>query len=238
MKATILSSIALLSLCAPAASAADPLQQTATAVFEKCAPHTLVITVTRKSGNDDKTFETTAVAADNEGLLVTSLSAIEGNNDIGSSMVLMMGDAPRDEAGELTRVAWIRDDASEVEGELVLTDQLLDLAIIRLTASEGATMPAAPEAAKTPPALLENTFGIGRLSANFQREPLIGLGHLSARITTPSELFVISGEYPAGIPVYNHLGKWIGLTVNIENKSVVVPASAILSRAESATKSE
>ena len=234
MKTTILSLITLACFIAPAAFAEKTMQTAAAAVLEKRADQSLVISVTRKAGDEDNTFETTAVTVNGSGLLATSLSALESPTDLNSLMAFMMSDEEEEEdTGELTRVAWIRDDATEVEGELVLKDELLDLAIIRLKLGEGVTMPPAPEVAKSAPVLLENTLAIGRLSADFQRAPRIGLSHVSALVTTPRALYQISGDTAPGTPVYNLDGGWIGLTAQIENEIVVVPAAAIVNRAES-----
>lgn len=239
MKTTLLSLITLACFIAPAALADKTLQTAASAVVEKRAAQSLVISITRKAGDEDSTFETTAVAVNGSGLLATSLSALERSNDLKSLMDFMMSDDEEDEdTGELTRVAWIRDDATEVEGELVLKDELLDLAIIRLEPGDGVIMPEAPPVAASAPALLENTLAIGRLAADFQRAPRVGLGHVSALVTSPRALYQISGDPSPGLPVYNLQGEWLGIAASIEGKTLVVPAAAILSRADSVADSE
>jgi hypothetical protein len=236
-RSALIPAISLALLATPAALADDPVQTAATAVIGKLTPHSLTLTLTRKADGNDKSFEATAIAINGSGLLATSLKATEGDDPV-AGMMAMMSDTPAKDAGELTRVAWIREDATEIEGELVLKDELLDLAIIRLKPGDGVTMPAAPTMADSAPVLLDNTLAIGRFSADFQRAPRIGLGQVSALVTTPRELYQVSGDPAPGTPVYNLAGKCIGLAVQIENETLVVPAAAILKRAESVPASE
>lgn len=233
MKATILTLAVFMGFASSDVFAIDSLQSAAANVFKTSASHSLVLTVTRKSGNQDQAFETTAVAVDESGLLATSLKALENANSLEGVAVALMGAEENKASGELTRVAWIRDDATEVEGELVLKDELLDLAIIRLEKIEEGTMPGVLQPAKAEPVLLEDVLTIGRLSSDFQRSPRVGHGRVSALVTTPRRFYQISGDYTVGTPVYNLKGEWIGLHVMIEGEAVVLPSTAIIERAKS-----
>jgi hypothetical protein len=232
MKSSLIPIIAACCLMPPPASATDSVQAAAAEILENRSAHTLTLTVTRKAGNNDRSFEVTAVAVNSSGLLATSINALEGASAIDNMMAAAMGGDGNRNAGELTRVAWLRDDATEVEGELVLKDDVLDLAFIRLEAGD-ADMPTVPEAAKDRPAILDPTVSIDRLSGDFQRTPRIGLGHVSALITTPREYLRISDDLSYGAAVYNMAGEWLGIVVSIEDETLVVPADAIIRRAES-----
>jgi len=238
MKTILITAISAAFLAPAVSQANDPVQPAAATVLEQHTAHTLTLIVTRKAGNQDKTFEVNAIAIDENGLLATSIGAIKGDNPVGNMMAAMMGGGAGDNAGELTRVAWIRDDATEVECQLVLNDELLDLAFIRITAGDGVEMPTPPAPAKAAPALLDGVITISRMSPEFQRTPRAGLGHVSALITTPRELYQISDDTVTGTPVYTMDGGWLGILAEIEDESVVVPAAAILRRAESAPAAE
>jgi S1-C subfamily serine protease len=230
----------LLSVLPLSAQDSDARQTAAAKVFADRKDGTVSLSITRKTGNDDQTFEATALSLDGKGLLVTSLSSIEGGSSVAAIMAMQMGggggpDGANSDKGELTRVAMLRADATEAEADLILTDVALDLALIRVRPVEGAAMPPARIAAKTAPALLDSLVAIDRQGAEFQRVATTSMTEVAALLTTPRTIYLSSQPLPGGVAVYNLAGEWLGLASMMHDQSVIVPAAAILKFAEGAS---
>jgi hypothetical protein len=240
---TLFCTSALLASALPlAAGETDTLQVSASKVFSERKDGSVRLSITRKAGNEDKTFEITGLSLDGKGLLVTSLNAIENGSSLASMMAVMGGgdgeEAPglKKDKGELTRVAMLRADATEAEADLVLTDDALDLALIRVRPADGgaAVVPPAPPVAKAAPVLLDPLVGIDRQGAEFQRTATTTVSEVAALITTPRSLYLTSLPFSGGTAVYNLAGEWLGLAAHVHDESVIVPAAAILKVAEGA----
>ena len=218
------------------AEPADPVRGAAKQLVEARADASLVLTVTRKMQRGDKTFEIHAIPVNGEGLLVTSLKAIENNRLAGvAGLAAMMNQAGQaQDSGELTRVAWIRPDATEAEGELVLKDENLDLAFVRIRKDGDAALPPAPAAVGKAPGLLQEVISIHRLSAEFQREAALSMGRVSSLIQTPAELFQVPELNTVGSACYSLSGEWLGMVALVQGQQVIVPAATIVGRAENA----
>ena len=139
-------------------------------------------------------------------------------------------DDKKPDKGELSRVALLHADATEAEGDLVITDAALDLALIRIRGAEDKdpVVPAAPTAAKAAPALLDNVIAIERKGADFQRIASASLLQIAALVTTPRNLYVCAAPLEGGTAVYNMAGELLGVSAVIHNESVIVPSEAIL----------
>ena len=222
------------------AGEADTRQVSAAKVFADRKEGTVSLSVTRKAGNEDKTFEINAVSLDGKGLLVTSLKAIENSSGVNAMMAAITGSEDADEAqkekGDLTRVAMLRADATEAEADLILTDAALDLALIRVRPADGGdvVVPAAAPVAKALPALLDSLVAINRQGAEFQRVATTSLFEVAALITTPRSVYLASQPLAGGTAVYNLSGEWLGLATEMHDESVIVPVAAILKFAEGA----
>ncbi len=220
-----------------AAQDADPVQIAAAKTFADRKDSTVKLTVTRKVNGKDRTFEIDAVSFDGKGLLVTSLAAIESRGDDLIAKAMAAAADQHDgattfgkaEKGDLTRVAMFRADSTEAEGDLVLTDEALDLAFIRVRPSDGAAvpLPAAPPAAASAPALLENVLATGRNSPEFQRAATAQLRQIAAIITTPRACYILSDPLSGGTAVFNLRGELLGIATDLNNQSVIVPSAAI-----------
>ena len=215
-----------------AAGEPDPVQAATAKAFTERKESTVKLTVTRKVKGKDQTFEASALSLDGKDLLVTSLGALESGGGRIMAQVMNLGGEGQDQfdaKGELTRIAMLRADSTEAEADLVLTDEALDLAFVRVrpAGAEGAATPAAPPLATAAPALLDPILAIGRKGPDFQRTPSAELLQIAALIRIPRELYLPSQPLPGGTPVYNLAGELLGLVSEVNKESVIVPAAAI-----------
>ncbi len=209
---TIAIPAAALALTAPAATA-DEIQKAAAKVFEEQKDHTFSVSVTRKRGDADLTFDAQAISLDGEGLLVTALSAIEPpTNPVVAAAQQAVGGGAGDK-GELSRLSIYAADGSEVDADLLLTDPDLDLAFIRVKGgdSSGALKFGKPTPASAKAALLDDVMGIQRLTASFQREASAALFEIAAVVESPQLLYVPSAGIGSGNAVFNLKGELLGV---------------------------
>lgn len=234
-------------LCMPApapAAEADPVQAAMAKVFAGRQESAVTLAVTRKVKGKDHSFEVAAVAVDGKGLLATSLSGIEAGDAGGLGKLMISageeegeegGARPEEDKGELTRVAWLRVDATEAEADLVVTDAALDLALVQVrpVTGEGAALPPAPPVAKEAPALLDNVLIIERQGPELQRVASAALTQVAALVTTPRRFLLLAAPATGGTGVFNAAGEWLGVAATVRNQDVVVPAEAVLKLAAS-----
>ena len=215
-------------------SRGDEVQAAAAKVFAEQKGHTLSLSVTRKRGDKDVTFDAQAVSLDGKGLLVTALSAIEP--PLNPMMAAMQRAAGGGGGGksELSDLSIYAADGSEVAADLLLTDPDLDLAFIRVKDGEdaGSLNLAAPKAGEKG-AILDDVLGIQRMSSSFQREASVALFEIAAVVETPRLLYVPGAAVRPGTAVFDLEGGLLGLAARKGNTPVIVPTAALLKLAKS-----
>ncbi|MCA9187080.1 MAG: trypsin-like peptidase domain-containing protein [Planctomycetales bacterium] len=219
-----------LSIGISSSAAEDAVQTGAAKTFADRKENAVRLTVTRKIRDRDRTSEVQALVIDEQGIIVTSLDGIESVGSGLQEMLQRRGGGNADK-GELTRVAMIRSDGSETEGEVVLTDPDLDLAFIKVTLPEdedAAKLASAPAVAARP-LLLDEAVAISRMDAGFQYEATAAMVQIAAVLEIPRVLYVpAGGTGDKGVGVFNLKGECLGITAQIHNKLLIVPMETIL----------
>ena len=222
--------LAIALLSTTAASRADDVQAAAAKVFAEQKGHTISMSVTRKRGSKDVTFDAQGLSLDGKGIVVTALSAIEPpvNAMMAAAARAAGGAVPG--KGELSKLSIYAPDGSEVDAEVLLTDPDLDLAFIKVKPGEDgdALELAAPVPASAKAEVLDDVLGIQRMSASFQREASVALIEISAVVETPRLLYVPSAAIRAGTAVFNLKGELVGIGARKGGTTVVLPTKTLL----------
>lgn len=210
----------------------DSIAAAANRVMAENEASTLTFQVTRRNKDGDFSFEALGMLLNSKGLAVTSIASVETPSveTMDSIIALAMQDDAEEDTGDLSQITWIRPNGTEVEAELVLTDPATDLAFIQI--KDASDLPAVPEAATSAPGLLDDIFAISSAPPEHGRAPRLEYRQIASLLSTPRELYAISSEVVAGLPFYNLEGEFIGLSVSLHDRVVILPADIVTQKAK------
>ncbi len=202
-----------------------------------------------KGGNaNEMKQEITGTVMNRDGLIVTSLSAIDPTSVYKAMMG--PGDAGFNMESNVTSASILLEDGTELPARVILRDPDLDLAFIRPLEKPDAPMPHVDFTEDASPGLLEEVVAINRLGRVARRTHTASLERIEGIVTKP-RTFYIPGQgqggsnASVGCPAFALGGNLIGIAVlrTAHSKGfdmrgnflvILVPAADILEAAEQA----
>jgi hypothetical protein len=198
--------------------------------------------------------EITATVIDASGMLVTALGGLDKSSMVdGQSIRTPMGDIKVIAKAEIKEIKVIMADGTEIPADLVLKDEDLGLAFVKVRAdseeAKGVTFSPVNLADSAPAKLLDPCIMLSRMDEGFNREPSAMTGEVTGVTTRPRVFYRASGD-AIGCPVFLEDGKMLGISVlrnlkgaaaasgRIQVSPVVLPAADIAKIAEQAKDAE
>lgn len=187
--------------------------------------------------------ETTGTIVDASGLIVTALGGMDKSSLVdGQSVNTPMGTIKLKANSEVKEVKVITADGSELPADLVLKDEDLGLAFIKIRMdseeAKGVELKAIDLADSAAGELLDDCIALGRLNEALNREPSLSTSEISGITTKPRTFYRVATD-AVGCPVFLGNGKLLGLSVvrkpksstpldaNTELGTVILPASEV-----------
>ena len=186
----------------------------------------------------ERKLEALGTVLHQDGLTVLSLNQVDPTYSILSRMR-----SPTDVKVDYTEVMILSKDGREIPSRFLLKDEDLDLAFILPDESKNVSeknifqhVSGISEANASIIEPLDQVVSLSKLDQNLYRQPILTHGFVNTVITKPRNYLVIEKVTP-GAPVFNDLGKWLGVTVfKKENKRptevITIPSEDILELAE------
>jgi len=161
--------------------------------------------------------ETTGTIVDASGLIVTALGGLDKSSLVdGQSVNTPMGTIKLKASSEVKEVKVITADGSELPADLVLKDEDLGLAFVRIRMdsdeAKGVELKAIDLADSTTGSLLDDCIALGRLDESLNRETSVSTSEISGITTKPRTFYRVVTDV-VGCPVYLANGKLLGLSV-------------------------
>ncbi|MFN0126385.1 MAG: serine protease [Verrucomicrobiales bacterium] len=161
--------------------------------------------------------ETTGTMVDASGLIVTALGGLDKSSLVdGQSVNTPMGTIKLKANSEIKEVKVITADGSELPADLVLKDEDLGLAFVRIRMdsdeAKGVELKAIDLADSAPGELLDDCIALGRLDESLNRETSVSTSEISGITTKPRTFYRVATDV-VGCPVYLASGKLLGLSV-------------------------
>lgn len=202
-------------------------------------------------GSESKS-EVTGTVVDESGLIVTSLAGLDKASLLnGRTVSTQMGQIKLKTSAEIKEVKVITSDGSEVPADLVLKDEDLGLAFVRIrTGTEEAKnlkITALNLADSATAEVLDECVTLGRLDESLDRSPCMLSGEIIGKAVKPRVIYRVKDD-TVGCPVFLSSGKLLGISVipkvrkmtdaggETQLSCVVLPAADILKVADQAKK--
>ncbi|WP_193212758.1 S1 family peptidase [Luteolibacter marinus] len=195
--------------------------------------------------------EVTGTVIDPSGMIVTALGALDKSSMVdGQTVNTPAGEIKLSATSEFKEIKVITADGSEVPADLVLKDEDLGLAFIKVRMdsdeAKGVEFSAIDLADSAKGELLDECIVLGRLDEAFNREPSLLTSEISGLTVRPRAFYRVASD-AVGCPVYLADGKLLGMSVLRRGKSgassrggqiqvspVVLPAADVAKIAEQA----
>ena len=244
----------LLSLCAPAAPAAQGPDAVAAArkLYEEKQDSLVVVlavaSIQASAGGQtapaqEQKIETLGTVIDPSGLTVISYSGIDPSAAAqGRKVRTPQGMVTLEIKVDFKEVKIRLADGTEVPANLVLTDKDLDLAFVLPDAksdeAQGATFKPVDLAKAAKGKVLDEVIMVARLGKSRDRRPVVRIGRVAAVVKKPREFYVTSVNAP-GAPVFTAAGEIVGVAVHrmFDGKpsgTVILPAADLRDSAKQA----
>ncbi len=167
--------------------------------------------------------ETTGTIVDASGLIVTALGAMDRSSLVdGQTVNTPMGSFKLKSNTEVKEVKVITADGSEVPADVVMKDEDLGLAFIKVRSdsdeAKGVEFKAIDLADSAKGELLDDCVGLGRLDESLNREPSVITTEISGITTRPRTFYRVMTD-TVGCPMFLANGKLLGLSVVRKPKS-------------------
>ena len=202
---------------------------------------------------EDKS-EVTGTVVDASGLIVTALGGLDKSSMVdGQTIPTPQGPIKLKASSEIKEVKVITADGSEVPADLVLKDEDLGLAFIKVRSeseeAKGVEFKAIDLADSAPGQLLDECVALGRLDEALNREPSLLSSEITGMTTKPRTFYRVPTD-SVGCPVFLANGKLLGISVlrqgkggsarggQIQVNPVVLPAADIAKIATQAKESK
>ena len=204
-------------------------------------------------GGGEAKSEVTGTVIDASGLIVTSLSGLDKASLIdGRSVQTAMGTIKLKSSAEIKSIKVITASGAEVPADLVLKDEDLGLAFVKVKAdaeeAKGVAFKPVNLGDAAPAEMLDACITLGRLDDSLDRSPCTLTGEIVAKAEKPRLVYQVDDQ-SVGCPVFTAEGKLLGLSV-LRKKSgggddaltealnvsaVVLPAADVAKSAEQVT---
>jgi hypothetical protein len=205
---------------------------------------------------EDKS-EVTGTVVDASGLIVTALGGLDKSSMVdGQTIPTPQGPIKLKASSEIKEVKVITADGSEVPADLVLKDEDLGLAFIKVRSeseeAKGVEFKAIDLADSAPGQLLDECISLGRMDEALNREPSLLSSEITGMTTKPRTFYRVPTD-SIGCPVFLANGKLLGISVlrqgkggsgrggQIQVSPVILPAADIAkvaTQAKEATPAE
>jgi len=161
--------------------------------------------------------ETTGTVVDSSGLIVAALGALDKSSMVdGQTVNTPMGEIKLRATTEIKEVKVITADGSEIPADLVMKDEDLGLAFIKVRGdsdeAKGVEFKAIDLADSAKGELLDECIVLGRLDEALNREPSLLTSEISGVTTRPRVFYRVSSE-SIGSPIFLANGKLLGISV-------------------------
>jgi len=161
--------------------------------------------------------EVTGTVIDASGLIVTALGGLDKSSVVnGQTVNTQMGEIKLKAQSEIKEIKVITADGSEVPADLVMKDEDLGLAFIKVRSdseeAKGVEFKAIDLADSAPGALLDECIALGRLDESMNREPSLLTTEISGMTVRPRMFYRVSTD-AIGCPVFLASGKLLGVSV-------------------------
>lgn len=200
-------------------------------------------------GSESKS-EVTGTVIDSSGLVVTSLAGLDKATMVnGKSIPTQMGTIKIKASSEIKEVKLITSDGSEIPADLVLKDEDLGLAFVKVRAdseeAKGVSFKPVNLQDSAAGEVLDECLAIGRLDETFDRTNCLVTSEIIGKAVKP-RLVYRTQDQTVGCPVFLVSGKLLGISVipklkmatdvsgQLQINPVVLPASDIAKVAEQA----
>jgi hypothetical protein len=170
---------------------------------------------------EDKS-EATGTVIDASGLIVTALGSIDKSSMVdGQTIPTPQGPVKLKASSEIKEVKVITADGSEVPADLVLKDEDLGLAFIKVRSesdeAKGVEFKAIDLTDSAPGQLLDDCVALGRMDEAMNREPSLISTEITGMTTKPRTFYRVPNE-TIGCPVFLGSGKLLGISVLRQGK--------------------
>ncbi len=170
------------------------------------------------AGQDkEEKSEITGTVIDASGLIVTALGGLDKSSMVdGQTVNTPMGPIKLKAQSEIKEIKVILADGSEVPADLVMKDEDLGLAFIKVRSdseeAKGVEFKAIDLADSAPGALLDECIALGRLDESLNREPSLLTSEISGMTVRPRMFYRVNTD-AIGCPVFLANGKLLGVSV-------------------------
>jgi hypothetical protein len=170
------------------------------------------------AGQDkEEKSEVTGTVIDTSGLIVTALGGLDKSSMVdGQSVNTPMGEIKLKASSEIKEIKVITADGSEVPADLVMKDEDLGLAFVKIRSdsdeAKGVEFTAIDLADSAPGALLDECIALGRLDESLNREPSLLTSEISGMTVRPRMFYRVNTD-AVGCPVFLANGKLLGISV-------------------------
>lgn len=196
------------------------------------------------AGQDkEEKSEITGTVIDASGLIVTALGGLDKSSMVdGQTVNTPMGEIKLKAQSEIKEIKVIMADGSEVPADLVMKDEDLGLAFVKVRAdseeAKGVEFKAIDLADSAKGELLDECIALGRLDESLNREPSLLTSEISGMTVRPRMFYRVTTD-AIGCPVFLASGKLLGVSVlrnpkggssrngQIQVSPVVLPAADI-----------
>lgn len=202
---------------------------------------------------EEKT-EVTGTIIDSSGLIVTALGAMDKSSVMdGQTVNTPMGPIKLKASSVMKEIKVIMADGSEIPADLVLKDEDLGLAFVKIRTdsdeTKGVEFQAIDLADSTKGELLDECIALGRLDESLNREASLLTSEISGITTRPRTFYRVNTD-AIGCPVFLANGKLLGVSVlrnpkggavrsnQIQISPIILPADEIAKIAEQAKASK
>lgn len=175
--------------------------------------------------------EVTATVIDSSGMLVTALGGIDKSSMMdGQMMRTPMGDIKVNAKAEIKEIKVIMPDGNEIPADLVLKDEDLGLAFIKVRAdseeAKGVTFISVDLSDAATAKLLDPCISLTRMDESFNRDPGAHTGEIVGVTTRPRVFYRVTGD-AIGCPVFLEDGKLLGISVLRQKKGAAATSGRI-----------
>ncbi len=214
-------------------------------------PAEVKMALAAQGGGESKT-EVTGTVIDASGLIVTSLSGLDKSSLLdGRSVPTGMGTLKLKASAEIKSIKVITASGAEVPADLVLKDEDLGLAFVKVKTdaeeAKGVEFKAVNLTDAAPAEMMDACITLGRLDESLDRTACTLTGEIVAKAEKPRLVYQIDDQ-SVGCPVFTAAGKLIGLSVlrkkggggedllteMMNVSTVVLPAADVAKSAEQA----
>jgi hypothetical protein len=170
------------------------------------------------AGQDkEEKSEITGTVIDASGLIVTALGGLDKSSMVdGQTVNTPMGEIKLKAQSEIKEIKVIMADGSEVPADLVMKDEDLGLAFVKVRSdseeAKGVEFKAIDLADSAPGALLDECIALGRLDESLNREPSLLTSEISGMTVRPRMFYRVNTD-AIGCPVFLANGKLLGVSV-------------------------